>query len=258
MTLFITRDLRDNILEFETKISDPESEAAPVPLPLSRGAFDRVIAISAIIFFLPFYMLVSLILLIGEGRPLLFRQLRIGRNGRHFTCLKFRTMAPNADKLLSDLLDRDPEAKKEWAQNQKLAFEPIICCVGLFLRKTGLEELPQVLNVVRCEMALVRFLRKSSLDELPQFWNVVRGEMALVGPRPIIDDEIRHYGEHFKDYISVKPGITGHWQVNGRSTTTYQQRVDMDVDYIRNRSRRRDIGILFKTVRVVLTGHGAS
>ena len=233
MTLFITRDLRDNILEFETKISDPESEAAPVPLPLSRGAFDRVIAISAIIFFLPFYMLVSLILLIGEGRPLLFRQLRIGRNGRHFTCLKFRTMAPNADKLLSDLLDRDPEAKKEWAQNQKLACDPRISCVG-------------------------RFLRKSSLDELPQFWNVVRGEMALVGPRPIIDDEIRHYGEHFKDYISVKPGITGHWQVNGRSTTTYQQRVDMDVDYIRNRSRRRDIGILFKTVRVVLTGHGAS
>ena len=233
MTLFITRDLRDNILEFETKICDPETEAAPVPLPLSGGAFDRVIAISAIIFFLPFYMLVSLILLIGEGRPLFFRQLRIGRNGRHFTCLKFRTMAPNADKLLSDLLARDPEARKEWAQNQKLACDPRISCVG-------------------------RFLRKSSLDELPQFWNVVRGEMALVGPRPIIDDEIRHYGEHFEDYISVKPGITGHWQVNGRSTTTYQQRVEMDVDYIRNRSRRRDIGILFKTVRVVLTGHGAS
>lgn len=208
--------------------------ARPVSLgeDLARSLFDRTFALCALLFFAPFMVLIALVLLVTEGGPVFFAHKRVGLNGRAFYCLKFRTMAKDAEARLENLLAQDPAARAQWERNQKLDDDPRITCVG-------------------------EFLRKSSLDELPQFLNVLMGEMAIVGPRPIVDAEAHHYGDHFADYLSVKPGVTGLWQVNGRSNTTYEERVAMDVDYVRNRSFPRDLGIIAKTVKVVALGKGA-
>ena len=198
----------------------------------ARGMLDRFLAALALIFFAPAMILVALLILVMEGRPIFFCHNRIGQGGRRFGCLKFRSMPVDADRRLAELLASDPEARAEWEASQKLENDPRVTCLGAFLRK-------------------------SSLDELPQFWNVLRGDMALVGPRPIVESEAHHYGECFADYLSVKPGITGHWQVSGRSATTYRERVALDMDYIRHRPFRRDIAILLKTVKVVVAGSGA-
>lgn len=190
-------------------------------------------ALAALLFFLPLFILIGGLMLIGEGRPLFFGHERVGKGGKRFRCLKFRTMALDADKRLAALLAEDPDARAQWETHRKLYDDPRITCLG-------------------------ELLRKSSLDELPQFWNVLRGDMALVGPRPIVEDEARHYGEHYADYLSVKPGLTGIWQVSGRSDVRYADRVALDVDYIRNRSFLGDLGIMAKTVRVVLSRAGAS
>lgn len=190
-------------------------------------------ALAALLFFLPLFILIGGLMLIGEGRPLFFGHERVGKGGKRFRCLKFRTMALDADKRLAALLAEDPDARAQWETHRKLYDDPRITCLG-------------------------ELLRKSSLDELPQFWNVLRGDMALVGPRPIVEDEARHYGEHYADYLSVKPGLTGIWQVSGRSDVRYADRVALDVDYIRNRSFLGDLGIMAKTVRVVLSRTGAS
>lgn len=199
---------------------------------LAKAVFDRVFAALALLFFAPFLILISLVIFLGDGGPILFRHKRVGRDGRSFNCLKFRTMANNAEERLSAILASDPKARAEWEANQKLEDDPRITCVGEFFRKT-------------------------SLDELPQFWNVLRGEMSVVGPRPIVEEEAKHYGEHFEDYLSVRPGVTGLWQVMGRSRTTYTERVAMDVDYVRNRSFRMDLWIILKTIKVMLLRDGA-
>lgn len=199
---------------------------------LPRSAFDKGFALAALVFFLPFIVLVVTLLVLTDGWPILFAHERVGRHGRPFKCLKFRTMANNANERLAALLASDPVARAEWEANQKLENDPRVTCIGALLRK-------------------------SSLDELPQFWNVLRGDMALVGPRPIVANEAHHYGEHYAEYLSVKPGVTGLWQVSGRSDTTYSERVALDVDYIRNRPFKRDLGILLRTVGVVLSRSGA-
>ncbi|MEZ5797666.1 MAG: sugar transferase [Paracoccaceae bacterium] len=177
-------------------------------------------------------LLCMAIILIEDGRPIFFRHKRVGRNGKPFYCLKFRTMYRNADAQLARILETDPVARSEWEANQKLNDDPRITCIGEFFRKT-------------------------SLDELPQFWNVLRGDMSVVGPRPIVESEAWHYGADYAAYLSVKPGITGLWQVNGRSNTTYEERVAMDCDYVANRSFWGDIRIIAKTVKVVLIRDGS-
>lgn len=199
---------------------------------LARTAFDKGFALAALLFFAPFLVAISALILLREGRPLLHGHTRVGRDGREFQCLKFRTMVLDAEARLDELLQSDPAARAEWEANQKLEDDPRVTCLGLFLRK-------------------------SSLDELPQFWNVLRGDMAIVGPRPIVLSEAHHYGQHYADYLSVKPGITGLWQVSGRSETSYDERVALDMDYIAHRPFRRDLWIIAKTVKVVLTGSGA-
>lgn len=194
--------------------------------------FDKCFAALALLFFMPFIVLISLVILVTEGGPVFFSHQRVGKNGKMFPCLKFRTMAKDADEQLANLLARDPSARAQWDATQKLDDDPRITCIGEFFRKT-------------------------SLDELPQFWNVLRGEMAIVGPRPIVSAELPRYGKHQDAYLSVKPGVTGSWQVNGRSTTTYDQRVEMDADYVRTKSFRKDIGIIVKTVKAVVTLDGA-
>jgi len=207
-------------------------EDAAVTGGLAKAIFDKCFAVFALLFFAPFLIVISLVIYLGDGGPVLFRHKRVGRNGKVFDCLKFRTMASDAEERLKAILETDPEARAQWEANQKLEDDPRITCVGEFFRKT-------------------------SLDELPQFWNVLRGEMSIVGPRPIVEDEAHHYGEHYKDYLSVRPGVTGLWQVMGRSRTTYDERVKMDSDYVRNRNFRMDLWIILKTIKVMLVRDGA-
>jgi Undecaprenyl-phosphate galactose phosphotransferase WbaP len=162
----------------------------------------------------------------------LYRQWRVGRNGRRIGVYKFRTMVRNADAVLREMLEKDPELAAEWERDQKLRCDPRVTRVGAFLRKT-------------------------SLDELPQLINVVTGDMSLVGPRPVVEGERGKYGPVFDEYCRVRPGITGLWQVSGRNNTSYAERVAYDHYYINNWSVWMDIWILCRTVPVVLTGYGA-
>jgi exopolysaccharide production protein ExoY len=172
------------------------------------------------------------ILLRREGGSIIFRHRRVGQDGKTFDCLKFRSMVPDADKVLRDLLERHPELMAEWLRDHKLRDDPRITAVG-------------------------RFLRRTSLDELPQLWNVLRGEMSLVGPRPVVREELLRYGRCVGIYLSARPGITGLWQVKGRTNTDYRQRVVLDVYYVRRHNLFLDLYILMKTTQVVLGGSGA-
>ena len=163
---------------------------------------------------------------------MLYRQRRLGKDGKSFDVFKFRTMRQDADEVLARYLEENPGLREEWEKDRKLKHDPRITRVG-------------------------HFLRKSSLDELPQLLNVVRGEMSLVGPRPIVEDEIVKYGEVYADYCRVRPGITGLWQVSGRNNTTYEERVSLDRYYVTNWCIWMDLWILARTFPVVLTGYGA-
>ncbi|MGH8142486.1 MAG: sugar transferase, partial [Steroidobacteraceae bacterium] len=194
--------------------------------PIVKRIFDIVGAIGIGILFSPFILAVVLIIRLG-GQPVLFKHKRVGRLGRVFNCLKFRTMVPNAEQVLSDLLREHPELRDEWTQNHKLRTDPRITAIG-------------------------RFLRRTSLDELPQLWNVIRGDMSLVGPRPVVRVELLRYGRQVADYLAVRPGLTGLWQIKGRSDTTYRRRVAMDKYYVRNHSLLLDMYVVAVTVAVVL------
>lgn len=197
---------------------------------VKRG-FDLVGALALGLIFSPL-MLVIALLLRREGAPVIYRHRRVGRDGKPFECLKFRSMVPDAERKLRELLDRRTDLKDEWLRDHKLRHDPRITTLG-------------------------RFLRRTSFDELPQLWNVLRGEMSLVGPRPIVREEMMRYGRCLPVYLSAKPGITGLWQVTGRNDTDYRRRVALDVYYIRKRSALLDVYILLKTTRVVFAGGGA-
>jgi exopolysaccharide production protein ExoY len=167
-----------------------------------------------------------------DGAPIFFGHYRVGLNGKLFRCLKFRSMARNSQQLLKELLESDPAAREEWQREHKLENDPRITSIG-------------------------RFLRRTSLDELPQLINVLRGDMTLVGPRPITFEELRKYGKVRWHYLSVRPGITGLWQVSGRNNLSYDERVDLDREYVERRSIWKDLGILVKTVKVVVCREGA-
>lgn len=196
-----------------------------------KRAFDIVGAGVLGLVFSPL-MLVITLLLRNEGSPVIYRHRRVGRDGKTFECLKFRSMVPDAERKLRELLDQHPQLKAEWLQDHKLRNDPRITGLG-------------------------RFLRRTSLDELPQIWNVLRGEMSLVGPRPVVREELLRYGRSLPVYLSAKPGITGLWQVTGRNDTDYRRRVALDVYYVRKQNLLLDLYILFKTSGVVLRGGGA-
>lgn len=177
-------------------------------------------------------LLIALLIKITSPGPVFYRARRLGQNGKVIRILKFRTMYVGADKNLSTLLEENPELRKEWESKFKLKDDPRITPLGKFLRKT-------------------------SLDELPQFWNVVRGEMAVIGPRPIVPAEVKYYGRNYKIFSGVKPGITGLWQVSGRSNTTYKSRVNLDLYYVNNWSVWMDYFIFLKTIKEVLLRNGA-
>lgn len=194
-------------------------------------AFDVAVALCALALFAPLMLLIVLLVRLSGG-PVLYRQTRIGLGGRSFTCLKFRTMLVDGDAILGRVLARDAEARAEWERDRKLRNDPRVTMVG-------------------------RFLRKTSLDELPQLLNVLDGSMSVVGPRPIVQAEAYRYGRYFGDYCRVRPGITGLWQISGRNATTYRRRIACDVAYVRTKSLIRDFGIVLNTIPTVCLGRGA-
>jgi len=183
-------------------------------------------------FILPLSAILALAIRLDSDGPVFYSQERLGYKGKPFRVWKFRTMVRGADEILADHLENNSELRTEWLQNHKLKDDPRVTMVGKFLRKT-------------------------SLDELPQLWNVLKGEMSLVGPRPIVQDEIKHYGDSFGTYTKVKPGMTGLWQVSGRNDTSYENRVSLDEYYVRHWSIWLDLYILLRTVYTVLFRHGA-
>ena len=198
-----------------------------------KRTIDIIGGLFGVLLLIPLTIFVAILNFINKDKgPIFYCQDRIGKNGKHFKMFKYRTMVTNADEKLNKLLEEDEEARQEWYENRKLKNDPRITKIGKILRKT-------------------------SLDEFPQFINVLLGEMSIVGPRAVVDDEIEKFGIYKKDVLSVKPGITGYWAANGRSNTSYQERVFMEHKYIREFSVWMDIKILFKTVESVIKKEGA-
>lgn len=196
-----------------------------------KRIFDVVLALFLLLALSPIMIGIAL-LIWANGRNPVFGHTRVGKSGQLFRCYKFRTMVPDADARLAHLLFTRPDLEQEWKEDFKLRSDPRITVLGSFLRKT-------------------------SMDELPQLWNVIKGDMSLVGPRPIIIPELDKYGDKIRHYLSVKPGITGLWQVGGRNNLTYDERVALDVNYVENHSLILDIIILFKTIFAVFAFKGA-
>ena len=201
-------------------------------LAAGHTLLNRALALLLLLLLSPLLALVAFLIWRRDGAPIFFGHYRVGHDGRIFRCLKFRSMLRDAEPALAALLARSPEARAEWQRDQKLLDDPRITPVG-------------------------RFLRRTSLDELPQLFNVLRGEMHLVGPRPITVGELTRYGRVRWHYLSVRPGITGLWQVSGRNNTSYDRRVALDRQYVEQRTAWGDARILLKTVQVVLRRDGA-
>jgi exopolysaccharide production protein ExoY len=209
----------------EDKLHD-HSAARPLG-GLAKRCLDCTVAISALIIMSPIMIAVALLILVTMGRPVIFIQRRVGFNKSLFGCFKFRTMVADAQERLARHLAEDSEAAKLWRETQKLKQDPRITWLG-------------------------HILRKSSLDELPQLFNVLLGDMSCIGPRPVLASELHRYGPYAEDYARAKPGLTGFWQVNGRSSTTYAHRINCDRYYVRRWSLLLDIIILFRTIPAVL------
>jgi Undecaprenyl-phosphate galactose phosphotransferase WbaP len=193
---------------------------------------DLFIVIIGGILLLPLFLLIALLIKLSSPGPVLYGHTRRGMNGKLFTAYKFRSMVSNSGEILQKLLDSDPEIRKEWDNNHKLKKDPRVTGIGKILRRT-------------------------SLDEFPQLINILKGEMSLVGPRPIVDEEVEKYGEDYTRIFSVKPGLTGLWQVSGRSDTDYAERVAFDTYYLQSWSVWLDVWVLFKTFGAVIKGKGA-
>ena len=205
---------------------------APPVGGVAKRIIDLIFASCALILFLPLFALVSATILLFDGGPVLYRHRRIGFGQRPFLCLKFRTMAADGDELLRRHLQSSRSAAREWAETRKLKNDPRVTAVG-------------------------GVLRKFSLDELPQLINVLRGEMSIVGPRPIVADEVTIYGPDARYYFMARPGLTGPWQVGGRSDERYENRVALDRAYVQNWLLWKDISIILKTVPILLKSKGS-
>ncbi|WP_233518827.1 sugar transferase [Paraburkholderia xenovorans] len=220
----------------EESFPSDTSAANDPDIPSTKGDFtkralDIFGASFLLLVLLPIFLVLACIVK-RDGGAAFFGHPRVGKGGRSFRCLKFRSMVPKADVVLAELLATDASAREEWNRDFKLKNDVRITGVG-------------------------RFLRKTSLDELPQLWNVLRGDMSLVGPRPIVTKELERYGADAHYYLSVRPGVTGLWQVSGRNNVDYATRVALDVSYVKERSTLLDISILLRTFKVVFDGGGA-
>jgi Undecaprenyl-phosphate galactose phosphotransferase WbaP len=212
------------LLSFRDALSRPM-------LRFVKAAIDISAALALMILISPLFLVLAVIIRL-DGGPTFFAHRRVGVGGRPFKCLKFRTMVVNSERVFQDVLARDAALAIEWSETRKLAKDPRVTRVG-------------------------RFLRRTSLDELPQLINVLRLEMSLVGPRPIVESEVPLYGEHIAHYYATRPGMTGLWQVSGRSNTSYARRVQLDVWYVNNWSVWNDVAVLLKTIPAVFGRRGA-
>ena len=194
--------------------------------------FDILSATALLLCMLPLLVILAIALQIDSPGPLFFTQQRVGRNGKLFRCIKFRTMCVNADQVLVRHLAANDDARDEWLRNFKLRDDPRVTRLGAIIRRL-------------------------SFDEFPQLLNIIAGDMSVVGPRPIIRAEIDSYGRHFATYCAVRPGLTGLWQVSGRSDVCFKKRVRLDCYYIARKSLVNDLAIVFRTIPVVLAARGA-
>lgn len=199
----------------------------------SKRTFDILFSLAALIICLPlFFFIATCIALTSKGR-IIYGHERIGRGGVPFLCYKFRTMYQDADEILKELLKKDPLMQAEWERSYKLKNDPRITPIG-------------------------RFLRKMSLDELPQFWNALKGDLSVVGPRPVVLDELQKYFDKRAAAIfSIRPGITGLWQVSGRSNVSYEERISLDLTYVKKQSFLLDLKLIIKTLPAILFSKGA-
>jgi exopolysaccharide production protein ExoY len=198
----------------------------------SKRAIDIILAVSGIVLLAPLLIICSVVTFVTSPGPVLFRHKRVGFKGKYFDCLKFRTMVTDAPERLRKLLESNPLAAAEWTANRKLRHDPRVTAIGAILRK-------------------------SSLDELPQLFNVLKGDMSIVGPRPVTEDELVRYSSAINAYLACRPGITGLWQVSGRSTTTYNKRIACDTFYARKWSMTLDAKILIVTIPALLISDDA-
>jgi lipopolysaccharide/colanic/teichoic acid biosynthesis glycosyltransferase len=213
-------------------VSPTEGEKNNVQVyAVSKRLMDIVISSLCLLFLLPLCLIITALLMWEGGAPI-FAHKRVGYRNSEFLCYKFRSMRRDADAVLDTYLKSNPDAAREWETSQKLECDPRVTRLG-------------------------RFLRRSSIDEIPQFINVIRGDMSLVGPRPIVRAELEKYGPYAADYLSIKPGLTGLWQVSGRSNLTYEQRVGLDAHYVANRALWMDLKILAQTALIVIRREGA-
>jgi len=199
-----------------------------------KRVFDVVFSASVLVFLAPVYLLIALLIFVTSPGPVFFVQERVGKDGKLFGCIKFRTMVADADRVLAELLETSPQLCAEFEENFKLKNDPRITWIG-------------------------RFLRWTSLDEFPQFWNVLKGDMSVVGPRPLVVEELPKYGRHIHKVLTIRPGITGVWQVSGRNDIPYEKRVKIDVYYVSARNFWFDLLVVLKTIGVVIfpKGNGA-
>ncbi|NCO74935.1 MAG: sugar transferase [Cyanobacteria bacterium] len=205
----------------------PNKQKIRITRQFYKRTFDIVFSASVLVLFSPLYVILSLLIAISSPGPIFYQQERVGKNFKHFKCLKFRTMIVNADQVLEDMLAKCPEKRQEFEDNFKLKNDPRITWIGKFLRIT-------------------------SLDEFPQFLNVLKGDMSVIGPRPLVPDELHKYGNKMDRVLTIKPGITGLWQVSGRNDIPYPQRVLIDVYYVNHHNWFLDIWIILKTIGVVI------
>lgn len=224
------------VIRSKTGATVPQTRGRPAPgkiidLGLKR-TFDIGVALGSLVLLAPLFALVALAIWASDGGSPFYSHRRLGRHGKSFGCLKFRSMRKNGDAILQQYLAENPAAMVEWTQTHKLKDDPRITAIG-------------------------HVLRKSSLDELPQLINVLRGEMSLVGPRPIVQAEVEKYGDAAPAYFAVRPGLTGAWQVSGRSDTTYAERVRLDRHYVESRSFGGDIVIIMRTIPAVFLVKGS-
>jgi lipopolysaccharide/colanic/teichoic acid biosynthesis glycosyltransferase len=193
----------------------------------AKRLFDIFFSLTVLIVFSPVYLLLILLIALSSPGPVFYVQERVGRHYRRFNCIKFRTMVDNADQVLLEIMETHPRLREEFQDNFKLRRDPRITWIGYFLRVT-------------------------SLDEFPQFWNVLKGDMSVVGPRPLVVEELPKYGKYMDRVLTIRPGITGLWQVSGRNDIPYPRRVQIDVYYAGSRSFWMDLWIMMKTVGVVI------
>ena len=228
--------VENNIIKFDdnNKVLEQKEKKTfnEITYSFLKRTVDITASAAALLLLSPVFLVTSLAIRKDSDGPAMFTQKRIGKDGKLFEIYKFRTMVPDADKKLFEMLEKDEKAREEYKLNKKLKHDPRITKVGNFLRKT-------------------------SIDELPQLINVLKGDMSLVGPRPYLPREVKDMGEYYDTIIESKPGITGLWQVSGRSNTTFEQRLEFDKEYTENKGFLYDMGLLTKTVGVVVKKNGA-